>query len=745
MLKDILGRGKCLLGIHAGGWHYQADRACRQVWKCERCGNEDHRVEHEWGEWELAAPEQCDRVRSCRRCGEKSHEVVHDWGEPEYLTRECEQTRQCARCGEEQPAGTAHQWGEWVFLSAADCNQVQVCARCGELGEKPRLAHRWGPWRYSEEDHDAVHECRVCSARGVRAGFKPLEDAAYDSRVWAAGGRAVTPVAAPEHTATADDVEKELLAAKSDEEMWSIGVDKLRRMVAQDQAAGKVNPLRSQTLFKTLEDLKGAIESNPVDLAGRIAHGAVLDRLLEGMADIVTRNEGGGADESSRAGTLVRLLNKLNGYVVQSFILTHGKSQEKDEAIKLTRRIATARNALNQAADEAGAYAYERENVRRVALDVRAFAQRHHLTVARPIWGHVAANARPDAVCFSGGDDIRALLAKACDRSRLELLPAEGHGEPSRFGFEQLRECHVAVFDLSRFDRERELDGAADLAPTAYAMGIAVALGKPIVAVGLLGGEVPFDLDIEPVFLGQDGDPTAVLARALDHAVYGIQRGGSGDSVADTVAHVRQLPEARADSKVRVILKTLSAEGPFDALEARGVLANALAHASMTNYALFHSSWPGTYPEADSPRCFHITGFRPWTEPASAEIREACGRSGVAYQRGDEAPSPNIIRAIWEEIGRATHVVVDLSGLNINAVMELGMVHTLGRNVLLVGQEIGGVRPSFRAIAKQRLTQYRGDDFKSLRQALDTFLSRRPAASESQRRSAGVTEAYGSL
>jgi hypothetical protein len=200
--------------------------------------------------------------------------------------------------------------------------------------------------------------------------------------------------------------------------------------------------------------------------------------------------------------------------------------------------------------------------------------------------------------------------------------------------------------------------------------------------------------------------------------------------VAAAVAHVCQLPEALADSKVRIILKTLPAEGPFDALEARGVLANALAHASMTDYALFHSSWPGAYPDPDSPRCFHITSFRPWTERASAEIRDACARSGVAYCRGDEAVNSDMVLAIWEEIGRATHIVVDLSGLNINAVMELGMVHTLGRNVLLVGQEIEGIKPSFRAIGKQRLAQYRGEDLKSLRQALDAFLARRRPANE---------------
>ena len=44
---------------------------------------------------------------------------------------------------------------------------------------------------------------------------------------------------------------------------------------------------------------------------------------------------------------------------------------------------------------------------------------------------------------------------------------------------------------------------------------------------------------------------------------------------------------------------------------------------------------------------------------------------------------PDIVRSIWDEICTATYVVCDLTALNPNVTLELGIVHTLGRNVLI--------------------------------------------------------------
>ena len=95
---------------------------------------------------------------------------------------------------------------------------------------------------------------------------------------------------------------------------------------------------------------------------------------------------------------------------------------------------------------------------------------------------------------------------------------------------------------------------------------------------------------------------------------------------------------------------------------------------------------------------------------------------GMAYIHGDQVLSPDIIRSIWDEICRASHVVVDLTGLNANALLELGMAHTLGRNVLLLTQDTSRQDyPSM--LAKQRLHRYSLEDSTSC-QALSDLLGR---------------------
>lgn len=68
-------------------------------------------------------------------------------------------------------------------------------------------------------------------------------------------------------------------------------------------------------------------------------------------------------------------------------------------------------------------------------------------------------------------------------------------------------------------------------------------------------------------------------------------------------------------------------------------------------------------------------------------------------------PEHDIMKSIWTDLCRATHVLVDLTGLNANVAIELGIAHTLGRNVRLITQDQNPDR-SFKAITKQRAHQY---------------------------------------
>jgi hypothetical protein len=95
----------------------------------------------------------------------------------------------------------------------------------------------------------------------------------------------------------------------------------------------------------------------------------------------------------------------------------------------------------------------------------------------------------------------------------------------------------------------------------------------------------------------------------------------------------------------------------------------------------------------------------PWSNGARDAARAACTARGYGYRRGDEADEGRIIQAIWDDLCGAHVVLVDLTGLNLNVFMELGMAHALGRTVITVRQA-GLKEPLPRNVEKLRVLDY---------------------------------------
>jgi hypothetical protein len=169
---------------------------------------------------------------------------------------------------------------------------------------------------------------------------------------------------------------------------------------------------------------------------------------------------------------------------------------------------------------------------------------------------------------------------------------------------------------------------------------------------------------------------------------------------------------------LRVIVEQVEERKLEDPIFAANFLSACLATDTGGPMAALYPAWPGDYPSA--PRCFHVTAFREWTAGPSAAIARACEGCGVEYVRGDESLDSDIIRAIWDEICRATHVVADLTEANPNAALELGMAHALGKPVFIMTQhEQAKLFPS---IAKQRMYRYEASGMDGLRRKVATFL-----------------------
>ena len=103
---------------------------------------------------------------------------------------------------------------------------------------------------------------------------------------------------------------------------------------------------------------------------------------------------------------------------------------------------------------------------------------------------------------------------------------------------------------------------------------------------------------------------------------------------------------------------------------------------------------------------------------------QACNaaKPRVKYLCGDQVRESDIIRSIWDNLCQASHVLVDLTGLNANVALELGITHTLDRKILIVTQD-SAVEKYFPAIGKTRMHRYSLSGEPGLNSLLDRFLA----------------------
>lgn len=511
----------------------------------------------------------------------------------------------------------------------------------------------------------------------------------------------------------------------TDDRAESAGPDPLLRMarLLRQNIPEHATPERRAALDSVLAQIEAAMTSADRQAAtGQMAD--LMRRVAPLLADPTALTPGRPTPRGGRQAELLEFVRLLLSAHSDEMVRLNGALHPAalEAAGALFREVTTARNRLLECAQDAGVTRIEAELLRPTARTAREFAHREHLTFARPVWPATAVVPDTDAVFYAGGGSVRTLLDRVCAERGLRALAEDRHREPASARWEQLRAAQIAVFDLT-----------GSPSPTVYyELGMALTTGHPIVIVASAGQVLPFDVDIDPVRLPADpapdrADPTpdevAALAAAVDNALYRMHRGAAGDSIADSVNWLRHEFERRNRHNELRVLDVFAEGAAVDPVATRRQAEAALRWLGSDPPTLLLPTWPGGYPDPLAPRCFHVTSFSMAGAAATrCLIERACGPS-VRYVRGDQVLDPDIIRSIWDHISRATHVVVDLTGLNRNVLLELGIAHVLGRNVLLIAQD-GPAERDFPALAKVRCHRYSladgGDE--QLWRLLETFL-----------------------
>jgi hypothetical protein len=479
------------------------------------------------------------------------------------------------------------------------------------------------------------------------------------------------------------------------------GYKLLRELFNQKVQAGEFTPERQQALETVLDELGAILRDNPDDLPGMMSRMARVRDLMGRMGGAVEAPtyEGGPSPAGSRAETVSRLLQGVKRYLVIEGTRPNKTSAEHEAVQELFVRAARLGTAINQAAgDDEAVYGLERESVRKLALDVRSYHLLNHLTLARPVWPAPPVVADANGIFFSGGAELEQLLGQVCEARRLTVLNPSSGKDYAGARWADLRRCNVAVFDFT-------VEQPEALAPIAYELGIALALGRNVV-VAAGPSAVPFDVDIVPLQLPGDADDGARLAVAVEDALYGQQRGGGDTSVPEAIEYAKQVFGPQASRfEIRHTLELLE-QASTDPVKVSQVMPELLGYGGREAPIPIHPAWPGIYPEPGARRCFHIMPFSlDWSDAVMAVAMAACEEASCDYVRGDAVRDARIIRSIWDEIGRASHLLVDLTGFNANVALELGIAHALGRETLIVGQD-DTVDRLFPSLAKVRVQRY---------------------------------------
>ncbi len=515
------------------------------------------------------------------------------------------------------------------------------------------------------------------------------------------------------------------LAAGADDDPFQRLFPMLLARFQSEIDAGRVSAERQAALEPILGELQKLINQPDTDLDASIDRMGQLRQLMTRMTALLEAPSTGAPTPpaGSRAEHIAKYEAALAQHLSSEQLRPNLAPAERDAGRKLFEELALARSELPAgAADTARTIAHERDLLRPLALSIEQYSLRHHVTIAHPFWALAPTPPDPSGFYVCGASDCGPLLDELADAFGLKRLHPGARADVGQARFNAIAASRVVVCDL-------RLPPGPELAAVCYEIGIAKALGRALVILVAPDTTLPFDIEVAPLELLGPATDRDALAAAIDQALYSPSHREAGSSLAETIAELQYRYGKVSAFEVRKSVEFVQ-QAAFDPINAQRRIESLFGFLGTEAPRMIFPAWPGGYPEHDKLRLFHVMPFSlPWSKEVRDTVAAVCMQRGVRYLRGDEVPDPRVIRSIWDEICRASHVLVDLSAFNANVALELGLVHGLGRHCLLVGQG-DTVRQLFPAIRKVRVLPYAlAGGCGTLRDAIERFIATdRPVA-----------------
>lgn len=418
-------------------------------------------------------------------------------------------------------------------------------------------------------------------------------------------------------------------------------------------------------------------------------------------------------DVDIKSATAVNRAELLIKHVFRLSLQQFKTSGEEQAVHEFLRRTADISSFLMEHKQDSVALAnLEKDILRPLAIETRAYTLREHLTCCSPSWAS-KMTTQPNRFAAFGSTELQASVAALAEPLGLRMGNGGYVGPPDSVRWDAIRGSNFGLFD---FRRESRAEGK--WASIGHALGLALSAGTlPVI---LSDGETKllFDVNISPVEVKSVKQFEHIVCDAMAMAAvaqFDIQSKGS--SLVDTIDYVlnqidNKLPAARY---LRPQIETLRSAVPPDPVTSRLYLKTLLDLTGNSGRVFLTPLWPGAYPKGNQRRCFHVLPFA-LPNAVSLAVEAGC-RLAAVYERGDATGDIDVIGGIWRGIAQASHVVVDLTPADVNGspadaqpnpnvCLELAMAQALGRKLLLVRDAKAKAAPLFPEIAKLQVLPY---------------------------------------
>jgi hypothetical protein len=376
-------------------------------------------------------------------------------------------------------------------------------------------------------------------------------------------------------------------------------------------------------------------------------------------------------------------------------LLRDGASGESRDRIKdIQGGVSDAVADLMRAETDEVAARIEQYSLRPLAMQMRRFAGRYRPAFVAADWD-VEANA--NFFCLISQTELPGVEA-ALSTLGMHPVPRQGSTAVAKGLWLEIARSGLVVLNFLE-------QGRSGWPRAAYALGIAMVLGRPFAVVTDCPDKLPFDIHTPPLLVhaGAPDSDAGHLADAIGRVCLGVDSADQDEAVLKSAAAyvLARFPPSTAPCRYLAHRLASQAFGPdMEPLKVERAIDLYLSECSKPRVVRVCPTFRPAFPETE-PVCFHILAFRLDTWVTEA-VRESCG-TAMLYERGDTAPALSIIDRMLNGICRSRKVVVDLTppkpadsapedkSLNANVCLELavaqGLCVTPDSEILLVADQ----------------------------------------------------------